>query len=141
MRHDMTVSWDRHLKNGNVWGVEVELSMQDTPGDFYTYTVKVYVVAPTSELAMYIVSTMYPDYESISVDDEPTRTAPDFHHEPPKGYHYEVEPFRRNVCRICIVNDGTFSYTDVPPKSVWGFYDSKKEGIQRLLTTPSKEIQ
>ena len=76
MRHDMTVSWDRHLKNGNVWRVEVELSMQDTPGDFYIYTVKVYVVAPTSELAMYIVSTMYPDYESISVDDEPTRTAP-----------------------------------------------------------------
>ena len=24
--------------------------MQDTPGDFYIYTVKVYVVAPTSEL-------------------------------------------------------------------------------------------
>ena len=50
----------------------------------------------------------------------------DFIHEPPEGYHYEVESFRRNVCRICIVNDGTFSYTDVPPKSVWGFYDSKK---------------
>ena len=76
MKHDMTVSWDRHLKNGNVWGVEVELSMQETPGDFYIYTVKVYVVAPTSELAVYIVSTMYPDYESISVDDEPTRIAP-----------------------------------------------------------------
>ena len=50
---------------------------------------------------------------------------PDFPHEPPKGYHYEVESFRRNVCRICIVNDGTFSYTDVPPKSVWGFYNTK----------------
>ena len=50
---------------------------------------------------------------------------PDFIHEPPKGYHYEVESFRRNVCRICIVNDGTFSYTDVPPKSVWGFYNTK----------------
>ena len=50
---------------------------------------------------------------------------PDFPHEPPKGYHYEVESFRRNVCRICIVNDGTFSYTDVPPKSVWGFYNAK----------------
>ena len=32
---------------------------------------------------------------------------PDFPHEPPKGYHYEVESFRRNVCRICIVNDGS----------------------------------
>ena len=76
VKPDMTISWEQHLKKGNVWRVEVELSMQDTPGDFYIYTVKVYVVAPTSELAMYIVSTMYPDYESISVDDEPTRTAP-----------------------------------------------------------------
>ena len=75
MKPDMTISWDQHLKKGNVWRVEVELSMQETPGDFYTYTVEVYVVAPTSALAMYIVTTMYPDYESISVDDEPTRTA------------------------------------------------------------------
>ena len=72
----MIVTWDRHLKNGNVWGVEVELSMQDTPGDFYNYTVEVYVVAPTSALAQYIVATMYPEYESIIIDDEPTRTAP-----------------------------------------------------------------
>ena len=72
----MTVSWDQHLKNGNVWRVEVELSMQDTPDDFYTYNVQVYVVAPTQALAQYIVSTMYPDYESICIDDEPTRTAP-----------------------------------------------------------------
>ena len=50
---------------------------------------------------------------------------PDFPHEPPKGYHYEVESFRRNVCRICIDNDGSFSYTDVAPKSVWGFYNAK----------------
>ena len=50
---------------------------------------------------------------------------PDFPHEPPKGYHYEVESFRRNVCRICIINDGSFSYTDVAPKSVWGFYNTK----------------
>ena len=42
MKPDMKVSWDRHLKNGNVWGVEVELSMQDTPGDFYTYTCLLY---------------------------------------------------------------------------------------------------
>ena len=50
---------------------------------------------------------------------------PDFHHEPPKGYHYEVESFRRNVCRICIVNDGTFTYTTDAPKCVWGFYNTK----------------
>ena len=76
MRPDMTISWEQHLKKGNVWRVEVELSMQETPGDFHTYNVEVYVVAPTQALAQYIVATMYPDYESISVDDEPTRTAP-----------------------------------------------------------------
>ena len=80
MKPDMTISWEQHLKKGNIWRVEVELSMQDTPGDEpYIYTVEVYVVAPTSALAMYIVTTMYPDYESISVDDEPcklSRTPP-----------------------------------------------------------------
>ena len=81
MQPDMTISWDDHLKRGNIWRVEIELSMQDeigpgVPSGTMFYTVEVYVVAPTSELAMYIVSTMYPDYESISVDDEPTRTAP-----------------------------------------------------------------
>ena len=76
VKPDMTISWEQHLKKGNVWRVEVELSMQDTPGDFYIYTVEVYVVAPTSALAQYIVATMYPDYESNIIDDEPTRTAP-----------------------------------------------------------------
>ncbi len=75
MKPDMTISWDQHLKKGNVWRVEVELSMQETPGDFHIYNVEVYVVATTQELAQYIVATMYPDYESISVDDQPTRTA------------------------------------------------------------------
>lgn len=51
---------------------------------------------------------------------------PDFPHQPPEGYHYEVESFRRNVLRICIVNDGSFSYTNDAPKCVWGFYDTKK---------------
>jgi len=76
MRSDMIVSWDQHLKSGNVWRVQVELAMQDTPDDFYTYNVEVYVVAPTQSLAQYIAATMYPDYEGIFVDDEPTRTAP-----------------------------------------------------------------
>jgi len=55
----------------------------------------------------------------------PLELPPDFIHEPPEGFHYEVEPFRRNVYRILIVNDGSFSYTDVAPKSVWGFYNTK----------------
>ena len=76
MRSDMIVSWEQHLKSGNVWRVQVELAMQDTPDDFYTYNVEVYVVAPTQSLAQYIAATMYPGYEGIFVDDEPTRTAP-----------------------------------------------------------------
>ena len=76
MRPDMTVSWEQHLKSGNVWRVQVELAMQDTPDDFYTYNVEVYVVASTQSLAQYIAATMYPDYEGIFVDDEPIRIAP-----------------------------------------------------------------
>ena len=69
---DMIVGWEQHLKNGNVWKVNVELPIQDVPdGDILHYNVDVYVVAPTQALAQYIVATMYPDYESISVDDEP----------------------------------------------------------------------
>ena len=74
---DMIVGWEQHLKNGNVWKVNVELPIQDVPdGDILHYNVDVYVVAPTSALAQYIVATMYPDYESLCIDDEPTRTAP-----------------------------------------------------------------
>jgi hypothetical protein len=51
--------------------------MQDTPGDEpYIYNVEVYVVAPTQALAQYIVLTMYPEFESFLIDDEPVRTAP-----------------------------------------------------------------
>ena len=75
MKPDMVISWEHHLKNRNVWAVEVELAMQGGDSDEQLiYTVEVYVVAPTSELAMYIVSTMYPEYESISVADEPCET-------------------------------------------------------------------
>lgn len=51
----------------------------------------------------------------------------EFPHTPPLGYKYEIEQFRRNVYRICIVNLGQFSYTDEQPKSVWGFYNSKQQ--------------
>ena len=73
MKPDITVSWDDHLKRGDVWAVEVELSMQETPGDFHIYTVEVHVVAPNQALAQYIVATMYPEHEGIFVSDEPYR--------------------------------------------------------------------
>ncbi len=72
VKPDIVIDFQDHLKRGNVWRVEIELEMQDTPGDDYTfYRVEVHVVAPTRDLASYIVSTMYPDYESLSVDDHP----------------------------------------------------------------------
>ena len=39
MKPDMVVSWDQHLKNGHVWKVNIELSMQGGDNDeqlFYT---------------------------------------------------------------------------------------------------------
>tara|TARA_B100002019_G_scaffold135900_1_gene117173 strand:+ start:553 stop:795 length:243 start_codon:yes stop_codon:yes gene_type:complete len=76
MKHDMTVGWKQHIKNGNVWEVTVELAMQDeigpgVPSSVLEYTVMVLVVAPNRDLAQYIVTTMYPEYESISIPDEP----------------------------------------------------------------------
>jgi len=72
MKPDMVISWDQHIKNGNVWKVEVELAMQgDKTDKQFVYNVEVYVVAPTVALAQYIVATMYPDYEGIFVNDEP----------------------------------------------------------------------
>ncbi len=77
MKSDMVISWDQHLKNGNVWKANVELSMQGGDNDEQLfYNVDVYVVAPTQELAQYIVATMYPDYESLQIDDDPVGIAP-----------------------------------------------------------------
>ena len=74
MKPDMIVSWEHHLRDGNVWRVNIELPMQDVPGgDITFYNVDVYVVSPTQALAQYIVSTMYSEYQSLSVDDEPCR--------------------------------------------------------------------
>ncbi len=38
------------------------------------YTVEVFVVSPTQELAQYIIATMYPEYASLCIDDEPIGT-------------------------------------------------------------------
>ena len=72
LKPDVVIDYQDHLKRGHVWRVEIELAMQDTPGDDYQYyRVEVHVIATTRDLASYIVSTMYPDYESLSVDDYP----------------------------------------------------------------------
>ena len=70
MKPDITVTWKDHLKNGWIWKANVELAMEDV-GETSIYSVDVYVVAPDANLAQYLVTTMYPDFESLCVDDEP----------------------------------------------------------------------
>jgi len=72
MNPDMSVGWNQHLKNGNVWRVEVEMPMQDSPDDAPNFlNIEVDVVSPNRDLAQYIVTTMYPDYSSICISDKP----------------------------------------------------------------------
>ena len=72
MQPDFVMDYPKLLEKGYVWRVNVEMPMQDTPGDeIYEYTVTVDVVSPNRDLATYIASTIYPDSSFISVPDEP----------------------------------------------------------------------
>jgi len=72
---DMHVDYNNHLSHGNVWRVYVELPMQGASEDIPNWLdVAVDVIASDRDLAHYIVARMYPDYESISVDDSPLST-------------------------------------------------------------------
>ena len=57
----------------------------------------------------------------------PLELPPDFYHEPPEGYRYEVEQHRRNMVSIWLRFPNRFSYCDTPPRTIWGFYDTKKK--------------
>ena len=52
---------------------------------------------------------------------------PDFIHDPPKGYTYEVTQFRRNILSIWCCNHAQFSYNGgAVAKTIWGFYNTKQ---------------
>ena len=51
----------------------------------------------------------------------------DFPHLPPEGFSYSFESFSARYDAVWIVNHSVFSYRDTPPKSIWGFYSSKKQ--------------
>ena len=70
IKPDMIVTWKDHLKNGLIWKANVKLAMEDV-GESSFYSVDVYVVAPNQSLAQYIVTTMYPEFNSLCIDDEP----------------------------------------------------------------------
>lgn len=72
MMSDLIIDFENHLKNGHVYLVEVELPWQDAPDEApSSITADVYVIAVNQDQAQYIVSTMYPDYASISAHHEP----------------------------------------------------------------------
>ena len=70
IKPDMIVAWKDHLENGLIWKANVELAMEDV-GESSFYSVDVYIVAPNQSLAQYIVTTMYPEFKSLCIDDEP----------------------------------------------------------------------
>ena len=52
---------------------------------------------------------------------------PDFIHEPPTDYTYEVLPFKRNVLSIWCCNHRQFTFNGgAVAKTIWGFYDTRK---------------
>ena len=52
---------------------------------------------------------------------------PQFTHKEPKGIHYEVKQFKRNILSIWICYDRNFDYNlGKPVRCIWGFYDYKK---------------
>ena len=72
MSADMYVDYKSHLRHGNVWGVEVELPLQGgEEDDVDSISITVDIIAQDRELARYIVATMYPDYNSVAVDNLP----------------------------------------------------------------------
>ena len=52
---------------------------------------------------------------------------PNFYHEPPAGFTYEVKAFKRNVLSIWLHHPNCYSYTSDPVATIWGFYNTKKQ--------------
>ena len=52
---------------------------------------------------------------------------PDFPHEPPEGYSYQVKPFKRNVVAIWLQHPDHFNFTSDRVSTIWGFYNTKKK--------------
>ena len=66
-------------------------------------------------------------------------------HSCPDGYSYEYEKnYKRNITRIWVRNSYEFLYNNgEPTKTVWGFYDNKKEKFYAPINSKQigKEVQ
>lgn len=51
----------------------------------------------------------------------------DFPHQPPEGYSYKVQSFKRNVLSIWLQHPNHYNYSNDPVSTIWGFYNTKKQ--------------
>ena len=70
---DVVSDFDSHLKNGNVYLVELELAWEDESAEPTTGVLNydVYLVATSGAQAHYIATTMYPDALSYVYSEDP----------------------------------------------------------------------
>ena len=57
---------------------------------------------------------------------------PDFIHESPKGFSYEVKSHKSNLVAIWLLHHRKYCYSSDPVRTIWGFYNTK----QRCYHTP-----
>ena len=98
LKPDVVIDYQDHLKRGHVWRAEIELAMQDTPGDDYQYyrvegmllllhKILHHILYPQCILIMnHSLSMTTQCNQNLSIPD-------DFPHQPPEGYTYEVKDF------------------------------------------------
>ena len=66
----------------------------------------------------------------------------DFIHEPPEGYSYEVQQYKRNILSIWLLYHCQYNYNDGDPIStIWGFVKYKTTKAVRTLMPPSTQIR
>lgn len=71
---DLIIDYDVHLHAGRVWRCNVEVPCAHTPAEITKYAnITVEVIAPNQHLAQYIAMCLYPDYSSLSIEDEPIK--------------------------------------------------------------------
>lgn len=52
---------------------------------------------------------------------------PDFIHEPPEGYSYIIEDFKRGVLAIWLLHHREYIYASDDVRTIWGFYAPRKQ--------------
>ena len=68
---------------------------------------------------------------------------PEFTHTPPTDYSYEVTQHNKGYLAIWIINHQEFTYTDTPPRSIWGFYNINQRVFHAPINakSPGKKVE